>query len=560
MLNKSKSYQIMVWSTVIISFILIGYPILIIFIRSFSSDGFSLANYIEVFSNRKNIEALKNSLFLSTLATIISTIIGCFVAWIISRTKVYFKKIIHALMIVQFFIPPFISAIAWQQILGPVGYVNKLYMSINGSTEPLIDIYGQNGILFVFILSGSVTVYMVVLDTFNKMQASLEEAAVISGANTLQILKDITFPLLKPSILSAVLMVFMSNISNYGVPSVLGFHVSYHTLTTRIYEVIHDFTITNNMDLAAALSMVLVAVAIISVIIKERFLKAQNFTVVTGKPEHLTMHNLGVFNVVLSIVTIFYGLLLSVAPILSILTTSLTRAYGLPFTFENMTLKNYWVIFFQLSSFKNAAKNSLFLAFMAACIAVAIGFIVAYICVRTDFKWKKNLEMLVTLPSAIPGTVMAVAIILAWIKPIPIFNKSLYNTIWIILIAYVANYTAQAFRSLSGGLYQISSSLEEAAEISGATFFQRITNIVIPVMKDNMVTAWFLIFIPCVRELTLSIFLWSVGNETLATVIFTLQDSGNYNAACALSIIIIALISILNFLANHFIKKNNQYA
>lgn len=557
---KSNGYRTLVWMSVAISFILIGYPILIIFVRSFSGGGFTLNNYIEVFTNPKNLVALRNSLFLSVTGTLSSAIIGCFMAWIMSRTKVHFQKLIDALMRVHFFIPPFISALAWQQILGPVGVVNKLYMQISGASEPFFSIYGQNGILFVFILSGSVTTYMVVLDSFYKMQASLEEAAVIVGASPFQVIKDITIPVLKPSILSAMLMVFMSNISNYGVPSVLGFHVSYYTLTTRIYEVVQDLTIQNNMEIAATLSMILVFFAIVTLIAKERLIKGKSFAVVTGKSEHLTRHNLGVFNWILSIVAVAYGFVLSVAPVLSILCTSLTRAYGLPFSLENMTLKNYETVLFKLSSFQSAFKNSLFLAFSAACIAVVLGFVVAYICVMTDFSWKRQLEMLITLPSSIPGTVMAIAIILAWIKPIPVLGVSLYNTIWIILIAYIANYTAQAFRAISGGLYQLSATLEEAAEISGATLGQRLTGIIVPMMKQSMGTAWFLIFIPCFRELTLSIFLWSAGNETLATVIFTLQDAGNYTAACALSIIIIVIISILNVLSNSLTKKNQQTA
>lgn len=560
MKTKSNGYRALIWVSVAVSFILIGYPILIIFMRSFSDGGFSLNNYIEVFTNPKNLVALKNSLFLSITGTLASTVIGCFMAWIVSRTKVRFQKLIDVLMRVHFFIPPFISALAWQQILGPVGVVNKFYMQISGATEPLFSIYGQNGILFVFILSGSVTTYMVVLDSFYKMQASLEEAAVIVGASPFQVIKDITLPVLKPSILSAMLMVFMANISNYGVPSVLGFHVSYYTLTTRIYEVVQDLTLQNNMEIAATLSMILVFFAIVTLIAKEKLIKGKSFAVVTGKSEHLTRHDLGIFNWVLSIVAVVYGLILSVAPVLSILATSLTKAYGLPFSLENFTLKNYETVLFKLSSFQSAFKNSLFLAFTAACIAVVLGFVVAYICVMTDFRWKRQLEMLVTLPSSIPGTVMAIAIILAWIKPIPVLGVSLYNTIWIILIAYVANYTAQAFRAISGGLYQLSSTLEEAAEISGASLGQRLTGIIVPMMKQSMGTAWFLIFIPCFRELTLSIFLWSAGNETLATVIFTLQDAGNYTAACALSIIIIVIIAILNVLSSSLTKRNQQTA
>ena len=130
---KSNGYRTLVWLSVAISFILIGYPILIIFVRSFSGGGFTLNNYIEVFTNPKNLVALRNSLFLSVTGTLSSAIIGCFMAWIMSRTKVHFQKLIDALMRVHFFIPPFISALAGEQILGPVVVVNKLYIEISGA-------------------------------------------------------------------------------------------------------------------------------------------------------------------------------------------------------------------------------------------------------------------------------------------------------------------------------------------------------------------------------------------------------------------------------------------
>lgn len=555
MKNKTGGYKQLVTLSVVISFILIGYPILIIFLKSLSGG---LGGYVHVFTDPKNLEALKNSLFLSILGTLASTLIGCLMAWMVSRTKIWFPNLIEGLLKIQFFIPPFISALAWQQLLGPVGMVNKWYMQITGGTTPLFNIYGQWGILFVFIISGSVSVYMVVIDSFRKMQASLEEAAVITGASTLQVFKDITIPVLKPSILSSMLMVFMSNMSNYGVPSVLGYHVGYYTLTTRIYGVVQDLTITNNMEVAATLSMLLVVFAVLTLILKEKMVSGKSFAVVTGKSEHLTQHSLGTFNGIASVICIVYGLLISILPVLAILATSLTQAYGLPFSFDNMTLRHYETVLFNLSSFQRALSNSVFLALAAACISVVLALVTSYICVLTDFRYKRQLEMLITLPSAIPGTVMAIAIILAWIKPIPILNVSIYNTLWIILIAYVANYTAQAFRAISGGLYQISPALEEAAEISGAGLGKRMLDIIVPVMKQSITTAWFLIFIPCLRELTLSIFLWSAGTETLATVIFTLQDAGNYPASSALSIIIIVMIFLLNTLSSFLTRDKKQ--
>ncbi len=526
--------------------VLIGYPVCIILIRSFTlNGGFTLENYKEVFSDVRNYEALLHSLWVSVCATVLSTVIGCGAAYFTTRTDMPFKKSIHRLFLFNFFIPPFIIAMAWQQILGPVGVVNRWYQEITGSTEKLVTIYGQNGIIFVFTLSGSVMVYMVMKSNFEKIQSSLEEAAVITGASSFQIFKDIVMPVLKPSVYSAMILVFVSNISNYGVPSVLGFHVSYYTLTTRIHQVLEDFSMTNNMEVAASLSAVLVIITVLTLTAKDRMLKGKEFTLITGKSEKAALNELGVWRKWAGILWVVYGIFVTVCPILSILATSLTKAYGLPFSVKNMSLKNFATVF-QMPLFQRAMGNSLFLAFTAAFLAVGIGFVVAYLCVMAKTRFSRPLEFVITMPGAIPGTVMAIAIILAWLRPVPVFGFSFYNTIWIILIAYVANYTTQAFRTISGSMYQINRSLEEAAVISGASLAKVMTTIVIPLIRESVGTAWFLIFIPCLRELTLSIFLWSSGNETLATAIFTLQEAGNYTAACALSIVIIGLIALMN--------------
>lgn len=544
----NKTNRGMVLLAALLLAVLIGYPVCIILLRSITLDGgFTLANYRDVFLDSRNYEALFNSLWVSLSATVLATVIGCGAAYFAVRTDLPFKKLVHRLFLFNFFIPPFIIAMAWQQILGPVGVVNRWYQAITGSEEVLVNIYGQNGIIFVFTLSGSVMVYMVMRSNFENIRSSLEEAAVITGAKPFRIFVDIVIPVLRPSIFSAMILVFVSNISNYGVPSVLGFHVSYYTLTTRIHQVLEDFSMTNNMEVAASLSAVLVAITVLTLTLKDRMLKGREFTLITGKSEKAALNRLGKWRGAAGAAWVLYGIFITVLPVCSILTTALTRAYGLSFSPANASLKNFSTVI-HMPLFRRAMGNSLFLAFAAAFLAVGIGFLVAYLCVMAKTPFRRPLEFVITMPGAIPGTVMAIAMILAWLKPVPVFGFSLYNTIWIILIAYVANYATQAFRTISGSMYQINRSLEEAAVISGASLLQVMTTVVIPLIRENVGTAWFLIFIPCLRELTLSIFLWSSGNETLATAIFTLQEAGNYTAACALSMIIIAMIALVNVL------------
>ena len=144
------------------------------------------------------------------------------------------------------------------------------------------------------------------------------------------------------------------------------------------------------------------------------------------------------------------------------------------------------------------------------------------------------------------GTVVAVAMILAWLRPIPSVRFTLYNTIWILLVAYVARYLAFGVRSTTGSLAQVHSSLEEAARASGANWLQTFKDVVIPLIEPGIFAGWFLVFMPALRELTISILLWSAGHETIGVMVFNLQESGNTADSAALAVLMIAVLVVVN--------------
>ncbi|WP_249869183.1 ABC transporter permease [Oceanobacillus saliphilus] len=538
--------------------ILIIYPMIIIVYRSFTSENeLSLQNYITVLTDASMYEVLWNSLFVSIISTIFSLIIGVALSWFVSRTDIKGKRWLTLGIMIPFLIPSFISAISWRQLLSPVGYLNKIYMELTGATEPFVSIYGPWGIIFVMTVSSFSLVFMITHTAFQNMDSSYEEAAQISGASRLRVMKDVTIPLIKPSILSSAVLVFVSNISNFGVPSILGFHESYFVLTTKIYQLLNDYTIRDSFSIAASLSMVLVLIAVIGIWLQYYLTNKKSYAVVTGKSSQKMIVNLGKYRVVIT--TLIGGLLfmISVAPVLAILATSLTKAYGLPPTLDNLTLENYRYILFEMPMAKRSLVNSLILAFGAATIAVGIGIVLAYFITKTNVKGRQAISFIVSLPYALPGTVIGLAIILAWIKPLPIFEVSIYNTLWIILVAYVMYYITLAVQTISSSLIQVHGSLEEAARISGASWLQNMRDIVLPLIKPGVISGWFLIFIPALSELTISILLWSSGNETIAVAVYNLQEQGNMTSASALSMVMIFLIIAGHQLSNWLSRRMN---
>ncbi len=180
---------------------------------------------------------------------------------------------------------------------------------------------------------------------------------------------------------------------------------------------------------------------------------------------------------------------------------------------------------------------------------MACGGMIAYLTFKVRWRQRTLLEFLASLPYAVPGTVVALAMILTYSQPLPLTGWRLYNTLWIILLAYIIRYLIFPVRSTGAVLSQIAGNLEEAARLSGARWGQAMRHVVLPLIRPGLIAGWFLVLIPTMHELTLSILLWSAGNETLGVAVFNLQEAGDIPATAALAMITIILVLAVNYLA-----------
>lgn len=535
--------------------LIIVYPSITLIRTSLTVDGrFSPQNFIDLIRDASTFQVLYNSLKVSFFGTIGATTIGVSIAWLLARTDVPFKRFWQNMLIVPYLIPPFIGAIAWVYLLGPVGFVNKAWMALTGSTQPLYVIYGQVGVILVLILYNFPIAYMVTLGPLRQMNPSLEEAARVSGANTLKTLRDIVIPLMLPSIGGSALLIFMSMMANFGIPAVIGFPGRFFVMTTQIYRTVLNYDRPNNLALAAALSMFLVILAL-AVMQAQRWLqKGKNYAIISGKSNQPQLVMLGKWKIV---AVIFLGAIVLgavIGPLLAILLTALQKAIGLPLTPANITLDNFTLLLTGVPKVRRAIVNSILLAGGSATVIVLVSLIISYLLVRIRVKFGQVLEGLVLLPYAIPGTVVALAMILAFLRPLPIINVSIYNTIWILLVAYIARFMTFGVRSINAAFEQVHVSLEEAARVSGAGFLSAFKDIVIPLIKTNVFAGWFLAFIPALTELTLSVLLNSVGNETLGVVVFGLHQEGKVLLTAALAFIVTMIVLLMNFLTNRLTR------
>jgi iron(III) transport system permease protein len=526
--------------------LLVLYPSLVLLWNSFQVNGqFSLGNFQEL-TQQRVLTALRNSLYVSFWGAVGGTTLGVFLAWILTRTDTPFKRVLHVLLIIPYLIPPFIGAIAWVYLLGPVGYINQFFRSVMGS--PLFVIYGEGGVILVMILYTYPIAYLITRGPMQQLNPALEEAARISGANTWRTLRDITLPLLWPNISASALLIFMSNMSNFGIPAVIGFPRRYFVLTNEIYTMILNYDRPNNLQIAAAMSLSLALFAVVIMILEHQLRARRRFTALTGKSEQPRLIQLGAARFVLLAFVVGVILLAVVGPVSAIFAVSVTPAPGVPLTVENATFRHYEEMF-SLPKAQRAFTNSLFLAVSAATLVTVLGFLLAYLFERRRIYGRRVLGTLVLLPYAIPGTVVALAMILAFLRPLPVLNIALYNTIWILLVAYVARFLTFGVQSTSAAFEQLDPSLEEAARISGANTLQTFRDITVPLLRTSLIAGWFLAFMPSLTELTLSILLFSVNNETLGQVVFGLHQEGKINVTAAMAMLVVVFVVAVNALA-----------
>jgi iron(III) transport system permease protein len=235
--------------------------------------------------------------------------------------------------------------------------------------------------------------------------------------------------------------------------------------------------------------------------------------------------------------------------------TSLVPAYGIPLSAGSATLAHYAHVLFVHPATTRAFRNSMLLAGSAALILVALSILIAYMSVWRRSIIARTLDLLADLPYAVPGLVLAIAAILLFIRPLPIVEISIYNTIWIILFAYLARFLALALRPMAAGFLSLDRSLEEAAQMCGAGLGRRLATVVVPLVSPLAVAGGLLVFLTALNELTVSVLLWTSGRETLGVVVYSLEEGGGTVLAAAVSVVAVGVIATLMLLATAFARR-----
>ena len=529
--------------------VVVAVPVIMIFLTAFFKDGhFNLAGVVEVLRQKDTYLALKNSLIIAFGVTLFSTIIGVFFAWLLARTDIPCKKALNAMFMVPFMLPSFICAMAWKVLLSPrSGYINKMLMAMFHLDSAPIDIMTMGGIIAIETMYLFPFVFLQVSGALERMDPTLEESARISGASLWTITRKITLPLVMPSIVAGALLVCLYSLAHFGVPSILGVEKGIYNIPTKIYERIYASGGSYEaIRVGTILATILVICATLILKLQNVVLKKGRFQIIAGKSMRPVVLKLRGLRWPLFIICVVYLLLTVVMPTVTIFLIGGLKTYGLSVLHKNMTFANYAEVF-QMKMTRSAIWNSVYLSTLTAFVTMLAGVMISYVIVKMKVKGKFILEFLGVLPYSLPGTVIALGCILTWSGK---FGINLYNTAGIIFVAYIARYMAFSIKSNSAALEQVSDSLEEASRSCGATHWQTLTHIVVPLIRPGMINAFFLIFLPALRELTTSVLLYGPTTRTIGVAIYALNEDGETVRAAALAGIALIII----FIGETFIK------
>ena len=514
------------------------YPFCTLITKSFFSSKtglLSLDNYIRFFTKKYYYSALFRSLFVSSVSTITTLIVGVPIAYLMNRYNVWMKKYIHIFIIMSLMSPPFIGAYSWIMLFGRAGLVTSFFKDTFGIALP--SIYGKLGIILVFTFKLFPYVYLYTSGAMGSIDSSLEEAAENLGSSKLRRLFTVTIPVIIPSIAAGAIMVFMTSLADFGTPMLLG--EGYMVLPVLVYNE-YMSEIGGNAYLASALSVIVVLCSTTVLLVQKHLVSKKNYVMTAMRPpQEIELHGVKRFLITFPVALVtFIGIL----PKIVVIVSSFIKADFTGFI-GGFSLDSYITIFNRLGT---NIKNTFLFSTIAIVFIIIIGMLISYIIVRQKGIAGQVMDMLIMFPFVIPGAVLGISLIVA-------FNKEpliLTGTAAIMIIAFVVRKLPYTVRSGSAFLQQMDPSVEEASINLGVspmkTFFTLTARLMAPGILSGGILSW----ITCINELSSSVMLYGGKTSTISVAIYTEVVRNSYGTAAALATILTVstVVSLLIFL------------
>jgi iron(III) transport system permease protein len=500
-------------------------------------------------------QILLNTLTVSLAATVMALVFGFVMAWILTRTNVPGRLLFEQLMAVPYYLTPLLGALAWSLLGSPEsGFINQIWRALGGAGH-LIDINTAYGIAWVMALFEGSVAFVMIAAVMKSMDPSLEEASQVMGASRLRTMLRVTLPLVVPGVLGAAIFVFAEMLGSFAAALVLGLPSRYYVITTAIYQLVQQYP--PKIQVAAAMGVSLFAVMFFMLFLYRRIVMAGSYVTITGKAFRPRVADIGPLRYLLLGVCVLYLLAAVGLPLATLLYASLQKlAVAFPAA-DNWTLENFRVAV-TMNAVRSALSNSLLLGFGTATIGVVLMGLLAWLIYRSRLPAAGLIEYLVMFPQAVPRLVFAFGLMWAWV----VFPVPIYGTLWLLLLAYLTVFMPLGVRTIAGVMLQIDKSLEECAQMCGASWAFRVRTVTIPLLVPGLVAAWLLLFIASIRELGASILLMGPHSKVITPSIVESWFGTSTELTAALALIqtlvvacaMVVLVAVTRRIGTHSVE------
>jgi iron(III) transport system permease protein len=474
------------------------------------------------------------SLLVGIGITLVATLIGVPLAWLTVKTDMPCKRLVELCAILPFFTSTFIGGLAWIFLGNPTNGLLKLWFGLP------VNVYSISGIIWVTGIYMAPYMYLFTAAALRNMDTTYEEASFMCRASLLRTLTRVTFPLILPALLSGMSLVLVISMGIFGVAAILGFPAKIVLLATEIYA--KTVLMPPNFGAATVLGLTLMAITVACIALQRWILRAGSYALVGGRGFRAKQYPLGKWTPLALALCALYALLAVILPGLVLIKTSL-QPYPTP-KFGLWTLDN-WTAFFDKADLLQTLLRSLYLSTFGATFCVLFTAAIAYIVHRSNAPGRRLLEQAAGLPIGIPGIVMGLAMIWAYIT-LPV-----WGTLWVLIIAYTTLFMPYGVRALGATLVQIHPELEESSRVHRASWLRTFWRIVLPLLRPGIYSTWILLFIIFIREISAAVLLTNINTRLFPVLIFEQWTEGYLNVMSAgallLSLIMLAVIALFKW-------------
>ena len=523
-------------------------PLAILLLGSFRPDGlpatpgWTVEHYIDVWGSAYDWQLVANTLVFSGTSTILAVTLATALSWLLERTDLPARDLFRAMILMPMATPPLLLAIGWALLLAPrIGIVWVALQPLIGPIDRWFDIYSMPGAILVQALAYVPTSVLMLSPAIRALDPTLEEAALAAGACRWQILWRIGLPLLRPALLSVMTILLIVGMLAFDVPAVIAIPGHVNLMSIEIFRLMTPPSSFPDYGGAAAMNTVLFVFLIGGLVLYRRTIRqAGRYATISGKGYKPAQTRLGPWRHPAVSFVALYFLLAVLLPFIALLWASVIPYFsGFRLDMLRRTSFSAYEALFASAKLREAAANAVLISVAAALSLVLLSLAAAWVVIRSRLRFAWLLDVLCMIPLGVPPLMIGVALVFVTftLRFLP-----LHGTIWVIALGHVIAFLPISSRMMQSGLLQISSELEEAAAMAGASLLRTIRQIILPLLAPTMIAAIIWILVHSVREFSIAIMLQSGRNSVLSTILYNYWDTGSPERAAALAVLLMLLL------------------